>query len=217
MVDDAVLLMPPGLRMALERHRLEARRGALEPLASEGEAPHRPPWDGGVLDRAVARAASDLEQAVAELAPFPEIALRFGRLAHFIADAGFPPLAAGARASSRSSHFAAFCESRRERFPLVFYGYSDTDLERTDYAAFARRILETARSEDRELERAYREAGIPPDESAFDDRSVPFAVASLCYSRTVTDIARAWLAVWARAGGDLSGAPYGGFETRSRP
>ena len=44
--------------------------------------------------------------------------------------------------------------------------------------------------------------------SAFDDRSVPFAIGSLSYSRTVTYIVRAWLAAWDGAHGDLGRTPY---------
>lgn len=216
MVDDAVLLMPPGLRVALERHRADVRRGALEPMSGEDGPSHRPSWAGGTLDAEIARSAAGLAVAVEQLASFRTIARRFGELAHFVADAGFPPIAGGRCGPARFRHFAVFCETRRERFPLVFYGYEDADLDREDFAGFARRILEAARSEDLLLERAYRQAGDPPDPAAFDDRSVPFAVASLSYSRTVTDIARAWRAAWSSAGGDLTGTPYRGARRGGR-
>ncbi len=216
MVDDAVILMPPGLRVALQRHLAEVRRGALEPMAGEDGPAHRPSWAGGALDAEVARAAAELASSVEKLASFKTVARRFGELAHFVADAGFPPIAGGRRGLDRYRHFAKFCETRRERFPLVFYGYDDADLDREDFAGFARRILDTARSEDLLLERAYRQAGDPPDPAAFDDRSVPFAVASLSYSRTVTDIVRAWRAAWSSAGGDLTGAPYRGGSRGGR-
>ncbi len=210
MVDDAALLMPPALRLALERHREDLRRGVLEPMTHEDRPGHRPPWGGGSLDAEIGRAASELERSVADLRPFREIARRFGALAHYVADAGFPPLASDRAAPSRFRHFTSFCESRREKFPLVFYGYDDADLVRRDWSAFGRRVLEAARDEDRLLERAYVQAGDPPNPAAFDDRSVPFAVASLSYSRAVTDIARAWLEAWTAANGDVSRTPYGG-------
>jgi hypothetical protein len=65
-----------------------------------------------------------------------------------------------------------------------------------------------ARDEDRELARAYSLAGDPPSPAAFDDRSIPFAVGSLAYSHTVTDIVRAWLAAWRLGGGDVGRTPY---------
>jgi hypothetical protein len=208
MVDEAVRLMPESLRLALEAHRDALLRGTLEPMTSEDEPPHRPSWDGGSLDAEVVKAETALVEAVERPAPFREVAADFGRLAHFVADAGFPPGAAGRAGEARYAHFADFCESRRPRFPLVFYGHEDPDLERGDFRAFTLRILHQARAEDGELARAYAAAGDPPDPTAFDDRSIPFAVASLSYSRTVTNIVRAWLAAWTQAHGDLGRTPY---------
>ncbi|MBZ5639666.1 MAG: hypothetical protein LAO51_13050 [Acidobacteriia bacterium] len=210
MADEAIRLMPASLRLALEHHRDPLLRGMLEPMSGEDGATHRPPSHGGSLDAEVAVRAAALVKSVESAAGFDEVARSFGALAHFVADAGFPPGAAGAAGVARYADFAAFCESRRPRIPLVFYGWDDDDLARGDFAAFSRRVLERARREFPNLERAYAAAGNPPDPAAFDDRSVPFAVASLSYSQTVTDIARAWLAAWRVAHGDLGRVPYRG-------
>ncbi len=207
-VDEAIRLMPASLRLALENHREEVRRGALEPLAEEDGPEHRPPRDGGSLDRAVAAAASDVVAAVARPAPFPEVCRRFGRLAHFVTDAGFPPGASGAEGDARYASFSRYVAVKLPKFPLVFHGHEDPALSRGDFAAFARAILDQARNEDRHLARAYLAAGDPPDPAAFDDRSVPFAIASLSYSRSVTHVVRAWLRAWEEAGGDLGRTPY---------
>jgi hypothetical protein len=207
MADEAVRLLPASLRLALERQREALLRGTLEPLTHEDQTEHRPPWESGTLDRQVAGEARELIDALGRRTPFRELATRFGRLAHFVMDAGFPP-GMGEGDARRYRHFASFCESRRARFPLVFYGHADEDLERGDFAAFARRIMLRAREEDRDLARAYAAAGNPPRAAAFDDRSVPFAVASLSYSRSVTHVARAWIAAWRLAGGDLARTPY---------
>ena len=65
--------------------------------------------------------------------------------------------------------------------------------------------------------RAYAAAGDPPHPSAFDDRSVPFAIASLSYSHAITDVARAWLAAWSQAGGDVGRTPYLERNDRAQP
>ena len=44
--------------------------------------------------------------------------------------------------------------------------------------------------EDARLRPVYAQTGEPPNPAFFDDRSVPFAIASLAYSRSVTDIVR---------------------------
>jgi hypothetical protein len=208
MLDEAVRLMPASLQLALERHRQELLRGMLDPLAGEGDPAHRPPWNAGQLDGELAARAEALVRAVEKPEPFEEIARRFGQLAHFVTDAGFPPGASGSEGASRLRHFSGFVESRLSKFPLVFYGHEEPNLYRGDFRAFALEAMRRARSEDRELARAYTAAGNPPDPAAFDDRSVPFAVGSLAYSRAVTDVVRAWLAAWAQANGDLGRTPY---------
>lgn len=212
MVDDAVKLMPPSLRKVLERRRNDVRRGMLEPMTQEDALAHRPPWDGGALDASVDAAARDLVSGATTRVSFHDVARRFGVLAHFVADAGFPPAAAGADGAPRYAHFAALCETRRPRFPLVFYGHDNDALAKDDFKAFTLQILDRARTEDANLARAYAEAPSWNDATAFDDRSVPFAIASLSYSRTVTDIVQAWLAAWRECHGDLGGTPYQGAK-----
>jgi len=208
MTDEAVRFMPTSLRIALERYRKDLLGGALQPLTAEGSAPHRPPWFEGSLDRQVERAAADIVAGVEQAVSFDELARRFGTLAHYVADAGFPPGAAGAGGADHYAHFAQFCESRRERFRLVFLGHGELETGESGFAALTLAALERARHEDGELARAYAKAGTPPDPSHFDDRSVPFAVGSLAYSHSVNDIVRAWLTVWKAAGGDMGRTPY---------
>jgi hypothetical protein len=208
MADEAVRLMPASLRLALTRHRELLLRGMLDPATGEDIPARRSSRQGGDLEAEIAARAAELVRSVESPSGFDGVARSFGALARSVADAGFPPRAAGAEGAARYADFAAFCESRRPRFPLVFYGYDDGDLARGDFRGFARRVLDRARREFPHLERAYAAAGTPPDPAAFDDRSVPFAVASLSYSQTVTDIARAWLAAWRTAHGDLGRSPY---------
>jgi hypothetical protein len=218
LADQAIRLMPESLRTVLESQREALLRGVLAPALEEDEPTHAPPWLDGSLDRTVEERAASLATALARGTDFRSIAGGFGELAHFVMDAGFPPGVGGrgADVDRRYRHFSKFCDTRRERFPLVFYGHADEQLERGDIHGYALQVMERARAEDRELARAYAEAGEPPDPAAFDDRSVPFAVGSLCYSHTVTDIVRVWLTVWAEAGGDTGRTPYRKSD-RGRP
>jgi hypothetical protein len=212
MIDDAIKLMPPSLRTVLEHRRNDVRRGMLEPMTQEDAAGHRPPWDGGTLPASVDGAARDLVSGSETRVSFHDVARRFGVLAHFVADAGFPPAAAGASGASRYAHVAAFCETRRGRFPLVFYGHDNPALAKSDFKAFTLAVLDRARAEDGNLARAYAAAPSWNDPTAFDDRSVPFAIASLSYSHAVTDIVQAWLAAWTLCHGDVAGTPYVGAK-----
>jgi hypothetical protein len=208
MVEEAVRLMPASLRAALESYRLDVLRGMLEPMIGEDGADHRPPWSQGALEVAVDREARELLDTLSRQSPFQEIARRFGVVAHYVADAGFPPGASEADGNERYASFAGFCEDRRHRFPVVFYGHDDPALADGDWSGFALREMQRASNDDRELARAYAAAGEPPEPAAFDDRSVPFALGSLAYSRSITNIVRIWLSIWQRADGDMGRIPY---------
>lgn len=214
---DALKLMPASLRTVLERNREPLLRGMLEPMTSESGPSHRPASEGGTLESEIRDAAEAVAAAVDARAPFSEVAKRFGLLAHRVSDAAFPPNAAGRAGAGHYAHFRSFAESRREKFPLVFYGHDDPALERGDFDAFAAGVVAEARREDANLARAYAAAGSPPQPSAFDDRSIPFAIASLSYSRAVTYVTRAWIAAWSKAHGDLGYTPYLKFRKRSEP
>jgi hypothetical protein len=208
MVDEAVRLLPASLRQALENHREEVLRGMLEPMAGEDGPEHRPPWASGRLDDRLVAAARSLQSNLTEPLSFEDVARNFGTVAHFVADANFPPGASKQDGADRYSHFSKFCESRREKFPVVFYGHKDRDLDSSDYGKFAGRIMLTASENDAQLARAYAAAGNPPDPSAFDYRSVPFAIGSLAYSQSITHIVRVWISIWQDAGGDMGRIPY---------
>ncbi len=213
--DEAVRLMPQSLRLALDMHRLDLMTGVLGPLSDEDSKAHRAPWIGGALDASLAHEAEALVAELGMRTPFRSLAERFGRLAHFAMDAGFPPGVGDAQDDARYAHFARFCESRRPRFPLVFYGHDDPALARRDWPGFARSVMSRSRTDDRMLARAYAQAGDPPAASAFDDRSIPFAVGSLSYSRAVNDVVRVWLAAWDAAGGDTGRTPFRTSAPRS--
>lgn len=213
MVDEAIRFMPRSLRSALETDRRAVMRGALLPLKDEDGPDHRPSWNSGTLEARIAREAAALVEALGRQTPFEELAERFGSLAHFVADAGFPPGVSRSDGARRYAHFSAFCESRRPKIPLVFYGHTEPHLQRRAWGDFASALVQRSSAEDDELQRAYRQAGDPPQAAYFDDRSVPFAVASLAYSRSVTDLVRVWLTAWAEAGGDLGYTPYLRLET----
>jgi len=212
MIDDAIKLMPPSLRKVLEKRRDDVLRGMLEPLTQEDSMAHRPPSEGGTIETTVDAAARDLVSGVTTRVSFHDGSRRFGVLAHYVADAGFPPGAAGAAGAPRYAHFGAFCETRRARFPFVFYGHDNAALSKDDFKSFTLAIVERARAEDSTLARAYAQAGSGTGPAEFDDRSIPFAIASLSYSHSVTDIVQAWLAAWRECHGDFGGTPYQGAK-----
>ena len=215
MTDEAVRFMPPSLRLALENHRTDLLRGVLNPMKTEDGPEHRV-TAGGTLDGSIAAEAAKLLAMLRERTPFPGIAEQFGRLAHYVYDAGFPP-GIGADGDDRYQHFAEFCEDRRTRFPLVFYGHDNEALAKQDYRAYALEVIERSRQSDRQLAYAYEQYAEHGNTSAFDDRSVPFAVGSLSYSNSVNDVVRVWLTVWEAAPGDMGRTPYRDSSKKKPP
>lgn len=215
MTDEAVRFMPPSLRLALENHRTELLRGVLNPMKTEDGPEHRMAASG-TLDQSVAAEAAKLLAMLQEQTPFSSIAEQFGTLAHYVFDSGFPP-GVSDDADDRYHHFAEFCEDRRERFPLVFYGHDNEALARQDYRGYALEVIERSRQSDRQLAYAYEQHAGYANASAFDDRSVPFAVGSLSYSRSVNDVVRVWLTVWEAAPGDMGRTPYRDSSKKKPP
>jgi len=206
MADEAIRFMPPTLRLALEKHRTELLRGVLSPMKTE-DTPEHSAKDGGTLDLSVQAEAAKLLAMLRAQTPFSQIAEQFGVLAHYVFDAGFPP-GVSDEGDERYHHFAEFCEQRRERFPLVFYGHENEALAREDYRGYALEVIERSRQSDHQLAYAYERFAEHEHGSAFDDRSVPFAVGSLSYSRSINDVVRVWLTVWEAAPGDMGRTPY---------
>lgn len=197
---EALRLAPPSLRRQLSRRSQALVRGARE------EAP-------STLDNAVRRLGAEIDTAVALIngrKSFRSITESLGRLAGVAACLNNPLWSTPEGGDVRdAAQFSSFLAQNVRRFPLVFTGY-DAELQKGgDVAAFASRIRERYLADRVTLHRAYH----PPDggpilPSDFDERSVPFAIASLCYSRAVTDASQLWIHVWRRADGDLSGTPY---------
>lgn len=200
MVDDAIHLMPESLQALMVQHRREAMRGMLAPLTDEDGPTHRPSSDGGTLEAEIEARRRAVTAAVDQQLPFDEVVARFGALAHFVADAGFPPTAGADGDDARYAHFSSLIDTKLGKIRFVFYGHED------GFSTAA--ILDRARQDDERLAAAYAAAGDNPHPGAFDDRSVPFALAALSYSRTVTDIVHAWLDAWTSAHGDTARTPY---------
>ncbi len=207
MVGDALKVAPPVLARIILRHPDALREGLARAAASEGSPEHRQDGDDAASGAAASLAAV-ARRAVAALdghRPMADVVFHLGVMAHLAADLNDPFLATPAGISSAyAPDFALYAERNARRFPVVFYGYDLHAPEPGDRVAAEEQ--RRARGYFAHLERAYAEA--EGSSASFDVRSIPFGVASICYSRAVTDIARSWLHVWRLARGDLAGTPY---------
>ena len=130
--------------------------------------------------------------------PMLQAVEHLGILAHLVADAN-NPFNQGELDAEKRADFAAFFERRLARFPLVFYGI-DQRFALSPYLdhTFAR----TAKFVPL-MEEEYTRGSA----ATFDDRSTAFGVASVCYSRAITDIANLQYIIWKEAGGNVRRMP----------
>jgi hypothetical protein len=214
---ESVRLMPPSLRSILETHAEALRAGALEAAAEEPASVHS--LDSGQKGPSAATRLEELVpgavKAIDDHRPFAEVARLLGRIAHFAGDLNNPLQVASddPREAHYASQYTLYVELNLPKYPLVFYGWSDESLDpagpaRQAVRAFSEAAARRARGDYAPIRSAYDPANPAPKERRFDERSLPFGVGSLAWSRTVTDTARLWRHVWRLAHGDMAGTPY---------
>lgn len=202
----AAALAPPDLRMLLERFESDYKLGLHQAQADEGTAGHHYfvlSREGRLRER-IERETRGAIDAVRKGEPMSMVIQRLGVIAHLIADANNPFHVAkdNPRLSESHNDFEQYFERRLAKFPTVFYGldprfHLGTYLDRT----FAR----SAKFYPLVSEEYFR-TGTRRTSAEFDDRSTAFGVASVSYSRAVTDLVNLYYYIWKEAGGDVRSA-----------
>jgi hypothetical protein len=214
---EAARLMPASLRAILETHAESLRAGAREAAGEEPADVHSmDPGQKGAS--AAARLEELIPQAVSAIddhRPFAEVARLLGRIAHYAGDLNNPLQAASEdpREDRYATQYTVYVERNLAKYPLVFYGWADASLDtasspRQGVRAFAEQAARRSRGDYAPIRTAYDPGNPVPRERRFDERSLPFGIGSLSWSRTVTDTARLWRHVWRLAHGDMAGTPY---------
>jgi hypothetical protein len=202
---EAVRFAPVELRAELLRFQRSLGAGAIEPLRDRDPLRHSQNDDGtGRLDAALAAEVEGAVAAVRQQRPWPEIARRLGRVAHYAADAN-NPLNGSARDREEYRYFrdfALYADAARPRFVLVSYA-ADRPLAALGPRTAAHTVLDEALARGRRfypaIGREYRRVGWGRGSERFDDRSTAFAVAALAYGHAVNDVGRLYGYVWRAA------------------
>lgn len=199
-------LAPPDLRMLLEKFDGEYRRG-LERAAAEPEnEAHRyfVATGRGMLRERIDRETQAAIRAIRKGDPMADVVARLGGLVHLIADANNPfHVGSGdARLAALQSDYEAYLERRMTKFPTVFYGL-DRNFRLRPY--LDRTFARSARFYPLVAEEYFR-GGRRRAASEFDDRSTAFGIASVSYSRSVSDVVNLYYYIWKEAGGDVRSA-----------
>jgi hypothetical protein len=199
----AAALAPPDLQMLIEKFEGDYKQGLARAQSDEGSDLHHyfVLSRQGRLREAIERETRLAIQMIRKGEPMSDVVQRLGILAHLVADANNPFHVANddPRHSHTHNDFETYFERRLAKFPTVFYGL-DTNFQLTSYLnrTFARsaKFYPLMREE-------YARGG---SAAVFDDRSTAFGVASVSYSRSVTDLVNLYYYIWKEAGGDVRAA-----------
>ncbi|MEW5806551.1 MAG: hypothetical protein AB1756_04295 [Acidobacteriota bacterium] len=203
---NAFKLMPPSLRIQLEKHKKECLRGALDPLNIEGEEAHHPGENGKLLAERISAQVDKIVGMIGRHETFKKVIYEMGVLSHYTADLNFP-VSINGEGKEHYLNFARFCYRKEKKIRIVFYGFEDSFLARKDIPSFSSEAIRRSSSNIPFLKEAFLRAA-NGSETEFDDRSTLFGVAALSYSHAVTDIAKIWLYAWNEAKGDLTETPH---------
>ncbi|GAC1435396.1 MAG: hypothetical protein NVSMB68_07580 [Thermoanaerobaculia bacterium] len=203
----AAQLAPNDLRVIIEKYGSEYQRGLERAAADEGSDIHRyfVLSRNGQLRERIERETAAIVSMIHAGKPMSQAVFHLGTLVHYVADANNPFHVANddPRLSSSHDDYEQYFESRMMKFPTVFYGL-DSEFQ---LSTFLDRTFERTAKLYPLIDEEYYRFDEKHDSADFDDRSTAFGVASVCYSRAVTDAVNLYYYIWGRAGGDVRALP----------
>lgn len=199
----AARLAPPDMRLLITKYDKDFKRGLEGAARGEGDA-HKRIRDEGQL---IALLDAEIQQAVVlmrkerQIGPFVE---KLGAIAHLLADANNPFHVSDADKRLRhvQADYEAYFERRMTTFPTVFYGLRIN----RDVPGYLSGVVSRTEAFYPLLSEEYFRGGRTRSSREFDDRSTAYGVASISYSRAVTDIINVYYYIWREAGGDVRSA-----------
>ena len=207
----SVQLMPASFRHIMLNNKEQILSGCLNPDAA-GEQEHR--YDvrskKGFLQDKILELTESIPRKIHDHVPFREVAVDFGRLAHYLADLNDPLILsdADARESQYRADFARYLERNMDKFPWIFDGHENPILARPDLKEYFYSIASNTVVKYPRLGEAYFPDGVLVSSETFDPKSHPFGIASLSYSHSITNTVQIWFYVWRKSHGDISHTPF---------
>jgi hypothetical protein len=199
-------LAPPDLRMLIERFDADYKAGLARAEADEGTESHHyfVLSRQGRLRERIERETRGAIDAIRKGEPMGNVVERLGGLVHLVADANNPFHVAkdDLRLSASQNDFEQYFERRLAKFPTVFYGLDS----RFTLSSYLDRTFERSARFYPLVASEYFRDGERRTSATFDDRSTAFGIASISYSRAVTDVVNLYYFIWKEAGGDVRSA-----------
>lgn len=202
----AAQLAPPDLKLLIDTFEADYKLGLSRAQMDEGDS-HRyfVLSRKGRLRQKIEGETAAAISAIRTGKPMADVVQRLGVLAHYVADANNPFHVSNDNPKLELSHkdYEQYFERRLAKFPTVFYGL-EPDFQLGPYLdrTFARTVSFYPL-----LDEEFFRHGTRRSSTEFDDRSTAFGVASICYSRAVTDLVNLYFHIWRQAGGDVRAAP----------
>jgi len=207
----SVELMPASFRNIMKQHQEEILSGVLRP-DSDGESVHQynVTSKSGFLQDKLISLSQQIPVEIHDHHPFREIAVDFGRVAHYIADLNDPLILSDEdkKESTYREDFAVYAEKSIPKFPWIFDGHVNSLLEKSDFQDYFYSIASDTVQKYARIGEAYYPDGVLVSSDTFDDRSHPFGIASLSYSHSISDTVQLWFYIWRKAHGDISFTPF---------
>jgi hypothetical protein len=209
-VVQSVKLMPASFQRIMKLHKEEILRGCLKPDSND-ETLHR--YDlssrSGFLQDRVMELSKSIPEKIQSHVPFKEVAEDFGRLSHYMSDLNDPLLLndTDPREPQYRKDFAIYTEKNIDKFPWIFDGHEDPLLNSNDLRQYIYQTASRASGKYLRLGEAYFPNGKLVSSDTFDWRSLPFGIASLSYSHSITTTVQMWFFVWKQAHGDITYTP----------
>lgn len=212
-VVDASKLTPYELKLLIKAHKKEILEGAIMPLRETKNENHFLLVDGSFgkahqkIDSEVSSLIKDMNEGKLDLGEF---CLRLGVISNFVAEVNNPLLTGDLKRESGwyYNFFVKYTDSKIDTFARTFDGYKNGFLDNGDFQGFA--IASAIRSAGwfKSLNNMYLTNRKEKLGYNFDDKSIPYATASLAYNYAVSDTAKVWYYIWKNLKGDMSYAPY---------
>lgn len=202
----AATIAPGDLRMLIHQFESDYKTGLARGREQHGSEAHRyfaSDRRGKLRDHIAAETRSTVSM-VKQGRPMRQVIERLGYLAHLVADANNPFNVANAdpAMNEMKPDYEQYFERRLMKFPTVFYGLEPS----FEVQPYFDRTFERSASFYPVVREEYFRTGERRTSAAFDDRSTAFGVASVSYSRTVTDLVNLYYFIWREAGGDVRSA-----------
>jgi hypothetical protein len=209
-------LMPYLFRTVMMRHQEEILTGCLKP-DDRAESEHR--YDvtskSGFLQDRILALTEQIPQKIHDHKSFREVAVDFGRLAHYMCDLNDPLIIENSdpREPQYAKDFAIYLEKNIEKFPWVFDSHENDTLHK-NLKEYLFQVASHAGEKYARLGEAYFPNGVLVSSDTFDPRSLPFGIASLSYSHSINDTVQVWFYTWRKSHADIGYTPLYRHESK---